>query len=517
MLARRGIMQRLWDDLTKTTPSNLTVIGPRFAGKTVIMNALASRVVAGNSPYEFVLQWHLGHIAPVSDEDFLTQLCDQLRDVLRRKDDGYAGHREYLAEYQFSTLKEVTDALDSDGKPILMLWDGFDKPLGQGRLSAHLWDQMRTIFYGKKHKIVIAARSPLSELIRSQDAISSPFWNIFDMYPVRVGVFDDTDVDEILNSLSEMSFPKGARTELINWSAGYPPFFLEVLNQTVDLLPPGTVDNEVVNTAALRAIEHLSDIISSLWEDCPEGTKDIYRLLTERGELLFSDVGKDERACLIEKGFAKQAGNKLILSCRMLQEHIRGASPDAGTMARLFGNWKSYESNIRGLLERRLAHIPKFDERLYRLVSRALEDIPEFPDDCLNNMTSIEERALDVIWQREFGNSRTIPTEIIVYWTTSPRNENYLIKEMMAGNSWVVPSDRTRQIRLLQILTGSQQNFESKAKATSKDTYVLINAVHSYRNRNQHSAGQEMHVGVAVAAIMTCLELLACLDRECPV
>jgi len=132
----------------------------------------------------------------------------------------------------------------------------------------------------------------------------------------------------------------------------------------------------------------------------------------------------------------------------------------------------------------------------------------------LNNLTSIEERALDLIWQCEFDNERRVSQEIINYWTTLPRDRNKLVESMMRGNSWEIPPDRGRQVGLLQLLTGSQMGFDGKAKSASKDTYVLINAIHSYRNRSQHGGGQDMQVGVAVAAIMTCLELLACLDRE---
>ena len=85
---------------------------------------------------------------------------------------------------------------------------------------------------------------------------------------------------------------------------------------------------------------------------------------------------------------------------------------------------------------------------------------------------------------------------------------------MMKNDSFKVHPDRFQQLRLMQLLTGSTKDFESKAKAVSKDSYVLLNAIHCFRNRNQHGEGQEIHLGVAVAAIMTCLELLACLERE---
>lgn len=514
MLGRTKIMQRLWNDLTKTTPSNLPIIGPRFVGKTVIMNALAQKAKNEGTPYSFVLYWHLGHVAPVSDDDFVKNICRLLKNELAISDGDYTEHQEYLNSHSFEFLKEVTDSLDSDNKPILMLWDGFDKPLGQGKLSGHLWDQMRTMFYGKKHKIVTATRKPLSELIRSQDAIVSPFWNIFDMTPVRVGPFDDSDREAILADLTGLSFNQGTKTELMNWSAGFPPLILEILNQIVAEIPSGPVNNENIKHAALKATERLSSLFSMLWDDCTSESKDLYYHLVERGDLLITDVGSEEQACLIEKGFAQKSGKNLTSSCRMLQHHIKGLVSDTGSMARLFDTWKDYKSNIRNLLERRLAQISRFDERLYRLVARAIQDIPDFPDDCLNNLTGIRDCALKLIWQREFGSAMCFPQDVITYWTAVPRENHNLVKQMMHDNCWDIPTDPLNQIRLLGLLTGCHRNFDARAKVTSKDTYVLIDAIHNFRNRAQHPDGQSIHVGVAVAAIMSCLELLACLDRE---
>ena len=348
MLGRTKIMQRIWSDLTKATPSNLSIIGPRFVGKTVIMNALSQNAASEGSPYEFVLHWHLGHVTPETDEEFITQLCNLLREVFAARGDSYEEHREYLGSYSFDFLKEVTDSLDSGGKAILMLWDGFDKPLGQGKLSGHLWDQMRTIFYGKRHKIVTATRRPLSELIRSQDAISSPFWNIFDMNPVRIGVFDDDDREAILSRLSGLSFQTGAKSELQNWTSGYPPLFLSVLNEIIALKPGGEVDNQTVHAAAERIIEIIGPLLNDLWGDCSEPAKDIYRHLMEHGVMLTTDLGKREQAQLAEKGFIVQAGNKTHKACRMLECHIQKLGNDSGSLMRLFGPWDQYRGNIRG-------------------------------------------------------------------------------------------------------------------------------------------------------------------------
>jgi len=514
MWGRAGIMQRVWNDLTKTTPSNLSIVGPRFVGKTVIMNALSQRVANEESPYELVLYWHLGHISPVSDDDFIAQLCEQLRESLSHSKADTSEYRKYLVDHSFSNLSEVADFLDEEELPILMLWDGFDKPLGQGKLTGHLWDQMRTLFYGKKHKIVTATRKPLSDLIRSQDAITSPFWNIFDMNPVRIDAFDEHDRAAIIEELSVHSFQAGAKTELANWSSGFPPLFLGLLNQIAFDTPSGNVGNEDINLAAKKVADNLSYLISAMWQDCHAGAKDLYIHLVDRGDLLFSNVKRHEAACLIEKGFAKRDGNKLTASCRILQEHIRGTKPSTGSMAHLFGSWDDYQVNIRSLLERRLAHISRFDDRLYRLIERAIDDIPDYPDDCLNNLTGIRDCALNLIWVREFGSGMRVPQDVIAYWTESPRSQHNMIQHMMNSNRWNVPTDPLSQIRLLSLLTGSFRNFDSKANATSKDTYVLIDAIHNFRNRAQHHDGQAIHLGVAVAAIMTCLELLGCLERE---
>lgn len=510
---RQAIMERIWNDLTKPTPSNLSLVGPRYAGKTVIMKALAQRAGADGSPYAFVLHWHLGHVAPASDEAFIEELCKRLGACFGASESDLSDYRDYLKSATFADLREVTDALHDEKLAILMLWDGFDKPLGQGRLSRHLWDQMRTLFYGKRHKIATATRKPLRELIRSQDAITSPFWNIFDMNPVRIEVFDQSDQDTILGNLAGYDFQAGARTELVNWTSGFPPFFLGVLNHVIQDHPGGTVTNETVNKAAEGALGELSTLLADMWQDCPAGAQDLYRHLMERGGISSSEANADEKACLLEKGFAVRSGSKLNAGCRLLQRYLQDQAQDTGSIGRLFSTWEDYKANIRGLLERRLAQIARFDERLYRLVSRAVEDIPDYPNDCLNNLTSIEERALDLIWRSEFGESKTIPDEIVNYWEEiEPTGK--IIQRVKEQDGNKIPDDRGIQCGILQLLTGSRQRFQAKAKYTSKDTYVLINALHSFRNRDTHPDGQPLHLGVAVAALMACLELLGCLERE---
>jgi hypothetical protein len=148
------------------------------------------------------------------------------------------------------------------------------------------------------------------------------------------------------------------------------------------------------------------------------------------------------------------------------------------------------------------------------LVEISIGFLPSEPDVAANGLTHIEDCALNLIWKREFGVGREIPSDIMSYWTEGSRRKNNLVKRLMEEDAWCVPSDRGTQCGLLELLTGSRMGFTPKAKSVSKDAYTLINAIHSYRNRSEHGDGQEMSLGVAVAAIMTCIELLACLERD---
>ena len=198
--------------------------------------------------------------------------------------------------------------------------------------------------------------------------------------------------------------------------------------------------------------------------------------------------------------------------CRFLGEHLGTGATGAAGMARHFGTAEAYAASMRGVLERRLSHLVHIDERLRRRVSRAIEDIPEHPDDCLNNLTHIQEDALDAILRREYGEQRILRDEDWDHWRWCDK-DNPSVGKLAQYAGRKVPADRWLQCRLLQLLTGSQQKIDARATFATKDMYALVDAIHTFRNRTQHGDDEPMDVGVAIAALMLCLELLACIDR----
>lgn len=506
MLGRAKIMQRLWDDLTKPSPSHLSIVGPRYAGKSVILRGLAERMGKQDSPYKAVILWDLGHQTPVSDEAFYKLLCRRIGEGIKAVSPLYSEHLLSVDSDEYSELREVLDALKQDGINLLMLWDGFDKPLGTGKLTRNLWDNLRELASSPNLRLVTATRRTLHELIRSTESQASDFWNIFDLKPVKVEVFDAADHDDILKKIPGITFSTGAMNELENWTAGYPPLYLAVLNKIIEVNPASEVDNLVVNDAAGKALDGVVHILNDLWSDCPEKAKDLYRHLVEHGERLTSEVGKIESAVLTEKGFVRQSGNKTSKGCRLLELHLQNQGKDASSIVRLFGTSEDYRTNVRSLLEVRFSQLRNFDKTFLRFIERSIEDIPDNPEVCLANIRGIVDRALDLIWEAELGSDHKIPENYFSDWHYNGEKgaENYWDKKF--------PSKRGHQIRLLQLLTGTDKSA-AKATRVSKNTYALASAAHGFGDFGQH-IDSPVSLGVAVAAVTICLELAACLDRE---
>lgn len=515
MIGREQIMCALVRELTKTTPSHRSVVGARYTGKSVILAELARRMAISGASYIAVIKWDLGHSTPRTDEAFLESLARKIADgLVNVGENEYGDHLRKVQTDFYAETANVLDLLEADGKRILMLWDGFDKPLTSGTLTRNLWDNLRELCLKSSLRLVTATRRNLGDLIRDEKSVTSDFWNIFGDC-VRVNPFTETDVDSVLATLPNHSFASGAKTELINWSGGNPPLMLSLLNALVNEHEGGQINNDHVNCAARSLGEHVWGIVNRLWSDCPSCAQDLRLMLPSTGGVAIAGTLSSDREALVEKGFAIVAGQVLRPACRLLDRHFEEAGSQTASLARLFGTWDDYKSNITEVLKRRLSHIPYFDKSLYQFVDIAVKCLDIDPESALNNLTSIEDRALDIIWARECDPNKKIPEDTVKYWTMeSPRSSNRIVKEMMTAVNFEIPSDRFKQLGVLQMLTGSCIGFDAKARSTKKDAYVLLNAIHNLRNRNEHAGGQEIHLGVAAATLMLCVELLACLSPE---
>ncbi|MCK7468938.1 MAG: hypothetical protein MZU91_12970 [Desulfosudis oleivorans] len=95
--------------LTKAIPDHLQVVGPRFAGKTVILHELAARLRQAGTPYSAVVVWDLGHQTPGTDTPFMQGLARELSAALNGS---HADYAEHLRNPQGNPYQDIAEVLD---------------------------------------------------------------------------------------------------------------------------------------------------------------------------------------------------------------------------------------------------------------------------------------------------------------------------------------------------------------------------------------------------------------------
>jgi hypothetical protein len=506
MLGREFILQRMTGALTKTTPDHLQVVGPRFAGKTVILHELAVRLRQTGSPYTAVVVWDLGHQTPGTDALFMQRLARELFAALRASHPDYAEHLKSTQDNPYKDIAEVLDALKEERTKVLAIMDGFDKPLSNGQLTRNLWDQLRELALSPSLRMVTASRRTLRDLIRHPDAQTSDFWNIFDPTPVRVGCFDESDLTAVLATMPEWQLLEGAKTELWNASNGFPVLVLDVLNSVCDTLEAGDVSPDAMRTACDSAFPTVSDKLDALWIDCSPSCQDLLRRVLDEGSIARTGIAPTDAETLFERGFVHKDTKKLHRPSRLLGRYLGEQSHEGNALVRLFGTIEAYQKNLKGVLERRLGQISGIDSTLKRYLERGTEDLPDQPGVFLSNVRGIVNQAFELIWKYELPEKR-IPSDWMMIWEYNREG---------GIDKWKTTFPQgVHRVRLLNLMTGTDKSTPC-AKHVTKGTYVLINAVHGFGDFGQHQEGAPIDPGTAYSAIHLCVELAAALTRELP-
>jgi hypothetical protein len=506
LLGRAATLQKMTGALTKASPDHLQVVGPRFAGKTVILHELAARLRQAGTPYSAVVVWDLGHQTPGTDALFVQGLARELAAALKGSHADYAEHLRNSQGNPYQDIAEVLEALKDEGIKVLAIMDGFDKPLSNGQLTRNLWDQLRELALKPSLRLVTASRRTLRDLIRHPDAQTSDFWNIFDPTPVRVGCFDESDLTAVLATMPEWQLAAGAQTELWNASNGFPVLALGVLNAVCDTCAVGAVSPEAMRAACDSAFPALRDKLDALWIDCPPSCQDLQRRVLDEGSVARAGIAATDAEVLLERGFAHPASNRLQRPSRLLGRYLEEQPHEGNALVRLFGTGHAYQKNLKGVLERRIGQLSGIDSALKRYLERGTEDLPDHPDVFLSNVRGIVNQAFELIWRAEIPDKR-IPSEWMAIWK---RNDERRVEE------WETTFPQgVHRVRLLNLITGTDRSAPC-ARHVKKGTYVLMNAVHAFGDFGQHQEGAPIDPGTAYAALHLCVELAAALTRELP-
>ena len=434
----------------------------------------------------------------------------ELTEALRTRHLDYAKYLESTDGSPYAEISSVLDYLAGDGKALAVL-DGFDKALANGRLTRNLWDQLRELAAKPSLRLVAASRRTLRELIRHPDAQTSDFWNIFEPSPIRVGCFDEEDLDAVLQQTPEIRLSTGARSELWGSTNGYPILVLEVMNALVCRDQPGEISLEAIRIGCDQAYAVVRDRLDALWEDCASSSRDLFRLVNEQSSVPRAEVPTADADVLLERGFVQLSGKMLQRPNRLLARFLSELPNDATAMARLFGSADAYEANMRGVLERRIAQLGGLDQKLARYLIRGAEDLPGDPSAFLTHIRGFVDRAFESIWQAEIPGRR-IPSAWMDVWK---RNIDPRKWERSPMKDWETTFPQGGQrVRLLNLMTGGDDNGVRLARYVSRGTYALMNSVYAFGDFGQHQEGARVDVGTAYAALHLCIELAASLSCD---
>jgi hypothetical protein len=506
MLGRAAILQRLISALTKPVPDHLQVVGPRFAGKTVILNALAAHFRRPESEYSAVILWDLGHLTPATDDQFMQGLARELSSALKGKHADYAEYLTSTASNPYDEIAEVLENLGSDRSKVLTIFDGFDKLMANGQLTRNLWDRLRELAQKPSLRLVTASRRKLTELIRDPDAETSPLWNIFSDQPVFVRCFDDSDLSTILSSAPDLELAAGSKTELWNATNGFPVLMLSVLNEVKSSGNHRVISPDAMKVACDGAFSSLHDIVHALWVECSQSSQDLCRRVLEEESVARTGISTADAERLIERGFVHSAANKLQRPSRLLGRYLAEQPHEGNALVRLFGTADAYRRNVRVVLERRIGQLNGIDPTLRRYLERAVDDLPDHTDVFLSHVRGVVNQAFELIWKAEVPDKR-IPSAWMAIWKRNTERG-------VDGWEATFPQGGAR-VSLLNLMTGGGKSAPC-AKHVTRATYVLMNAVNAFGDFGQHLDGVRVDPGVAYAALHLCIELAAGLNRELP-
>lgn len=503
MLGRAAILQKMMGALTKDTPDHLQVVGPKFSGKTVILHGLVARLRKTDARYSAIVLWDLGHQTPNTDELFMQSLARELSAALKGSHPDYAEHLRNPQGNPYQEIAEVLDLLKDEGFKVLIIMDGFDKPLANGQLTRNLWDQLLDLARKPSLRLVTASRRSLYQLLRSPESQTSDFWGIFDT-KVYVGCFDEHDMSSVLAALPDLEFVQGAQTELWNASNGFPVLTLGVLNAICEMVVGGKVSAEAMRAACDSAFPALRDQLDALWIDCSPSCQDLLLRIRDEGSVARAGIAIADADTLIERGFVQSAANKLQRVSRLLSKYLEEHPHEGNALVRLFGAVEDYQKHLKGVMERRISQVVSIDPTLKRYLERGVEDLPNHPDVFLTNVRGIVNQAFELIWKAELGG-KVIPSEWFSIWKNN--NER-------GFDDWKTAFPQGGQrVRLLNFMTGTERS-QPCAKKVTKGTYALMSAAHAFGDFGQHQEGAPVDFGMAYAALHLCVELSASLSRE---
>ena len=434
-------------------------------------------------------------------------------------EDALRPDRTQLSEYidlddaaVHESLDLVFTELEGESARMLVVLDGFDYALAGTELTRNLWDQLRSLAQKSSLRLVTGSRRPLRELCRTEESRTSDFWEIFYDTPVRVAALDDSDRDAFLQPFLDAgcTFDDSARKEVANWTGGVPLLVCALLRELWEKYRGARISKPEIDQAAEAVLNDRREVLADLWDDCDIELRADLGTLAD-GDIPLSDLSADRRHELESRGFGRMSKKRLRGSCRLIQRYAEEQAPALADLERLFGTDTGFKTQIRFLLELRLAQVTNsdVDEELRRFVGNAIRDLEPHPEDALTWIRSVADRALELIWEAELPGSKKLPPGWLHDWQRGgvknpPEDQGKL------------PSNSGAQCRVLRLITGSMHT-RRQSKYVTKTTCLLVDHLQSVGDFGQHRKDYPettISVGFAATVVLAAISLIESLTTD---
>ena len=162
------------------------------------------------------------------------------------------------------------------------------------------------------------------------------------------------------------------------------------------------------------------------------------------------------------------------------------------------------------LLKLRLDQVSQgsVDSDLCDYVRLAIRDLAPAPEDALVQIRRIANRALDVVWNAELPQDRSLPAE----WTREWDEKG----ERCRNDQGKLPRSRGDQCHILRLATGTERTNRCTRHVT-KTTFLLLDHLQSVGNFGAHLSDYpkvKVSIGFAAAVVLSAISLVECLTSD---
>ena len=487
-LGRRSVLDQIAEAFDAADPSNVSVYGPKYIGKSVLLREVATRYGRPEnegSPFDGVVYWDLRHAGVTDQDSFYHALAGTLADAVAPFDTEAASLLRGNQTWDATRL--VASSMADEGQRVLVVMDNFDAlmraniPQGAWENLRHLHAEIGSVYY------LVGSRSSLSDLcaVDQEGYDLSDFPRIFDAN-VELRAFDSGDGEPLRAPLADqgVTLAKGAVTEAERTTGGVPILTALLYGRLHrDAERNATVDHTGVQAAAsaLAGGADLPRTLKELWRDCTDDGRQALAALAQPDGLgslrLGAGVTATVAADLVTRGYAARKGDGIVGACGWMTDHAREHGQAATAVHQLFGTAETYEEFMPTVLALRLGQtdwdaVETVAPGLRRKAEHIVEHADE-PEIMAAQVRAFVNPVLDAVTNAICPTGQ-VPQEM---------TDKMELRDSRSAYRGAAPTEGGRQIGLLRQVTDSRYGFDTRV---SRATYVLLSYLHGVGNEGQH-------------------------------